>query len=222
MMTGCFNLRPPRARYNFTWDVQLVLKYLCSLYPLEELSLKLLTFKLITLVALITASRAQTLSAMDLKFMSYSSDRTTYVFHIHDMLKTTRPGNNLPNVVLKQYDKPELCVVRTLRRYIVCTRKIRKSTYLFVSYMNLLKVTTSTLARWLKTVLTLSGVDISTFKAHSIRGASTSAALAAGCSMKDVLSTANWASAGTFQKFYHKKVSVVDNTFAGYVLSSGK
>lgn len=221
LMTGCFNLKPPRARYNFTWDVGVVLRFLSSLYPLEDLSLKLLTFKLVTLVALITAARAQTLSALDLDYLSYNSEKSVFVFQIHDILKTTRPGNSLPNIVLKQYDKPELCVIRTLKRYIVSTKKLRKSNYLFVSYKTYCKVTTSTLARWLRIVLTMSGVDVSKFKAHSFRGASTTAALSAGCSLKDILSTANWASAETFKKFYHKQVSNsdVENNFANSVLS---
>lgn len=62
MLKGCFNLNPPRARYSFTWDVNLVLSFLSSLYPLEDLTLKNWTFKLVALVALTTAARAQSIS----------------------------------------------------------------------------------------------------------------------------------------------------------------
>lgn len=109
-MTGCYNLNPPRVRYKFTWDVNMVLKFLITLYPLEDLSLKMLTFKLISLMALTTAARAQTLSALDVNYMSSSSDKMTVVFHIHDLLKTSRPGHSLPNIEIKSYVKPELCV----------------------------------------------------------------------------------------------------------------
>lgn len=218
MMTGCYNLNPPKVRYRFTWDVSLMLRFLSTLYPLEDLSLKLLTFKLISLMALTTAARAQTLSALNIKFLSRSADNKTVVFHIQDLLKTSRPGKSLPNLEIKHYVKPELCVVRTLWRYIKETHKVRKSPYLFISYVNFEKVTTASLARWLKTVLKLSGIDNSIFKARSYRGASTSAALAAGCSMKDILSTANWSSANTFHKYYHKNV-VCDKDFASSVLN---
>lgn len=45
------------------------------------------------------------------------------------------------------------------------------------------------------------GIDISQFKAHSTRAASTSAS---GVPMKDILKTANWSRESTFQKFYLK------------------
>ena len=45
-----------------TWDVSIVIKYLFTLCPLSELSLKQLTYKLIALIALPTAARALTIS----------------------------------------------------------------------------------------------------------------------------------------------------------------
>jgi len=65
-------------------------------------------------------------------------------------------------------------------------------------------VTSSTIARWLKTCLTNAGVDISTFQAHSIRGASTSKAAASGVTVADILTAADWSSEGTFQHFYNR------------------
>jgi hypothetical protein len=58
--------------------------------------------------------------------------------------------------------------------------------------LDVFNVTTSTLARWLKSVLELSGINSSIFKAHSFRGAAASAAFLSGCKMKDILLTANW------------------------------
>ena len=40
-MKGAFNLKPAVPRYNFTWDVSILLEYLRKLSPLENLSLKL-------------------------------------------------------------------------------------------------------------------------------------------------------------------------------------
>jgi hypothetical protein len=53
-----------------TWDVSVVLTFLFILHPLSELSLKLLTYKLIALIALTTAARAQTILALDINYMS--------------------------------------------------------------------------------------------------------------------------------------------------------
>lgn len=60
-------MRPPVARYMFTWDVGQVLKYLGSLYPLNDLSLKMITLKSVAFMALATAQRSQTLSSRNLK-----------------------------------------------------------------------------------------------------------------------------------------------------------
>lgn len=206
MMKGCYNFNPPRARYTFTWDVNVVLNFLFTLYPLEELSLKDLTLKLIALVALATAARAQSLSALDLKFMYKNEKEDIIVFQIRELLKTSRPGTSLPNIILRKFDKPQICVVRTLLHYISRTKDVRKSSSLFISYVTYCKVTSSTLSRWLKTVLLKADINIDVFKGHSFRGASTSAAFASGCSLKDILATANWSSAKTFYKFYHKDI----------------
>ncbi|CAC5358376.1 unnamed protein product [Mytilus coruscus] len=68
------------------------------------------------------------------------------------------------------------------------------------------KISTSTLARWLKIILTSSGIDVTKFQAHSFRGASTSAAFSAGITLDTIMKTANWKSAKTFKKFYLREV----------------
>ena len=105
----------------------------------------MLTLKLVALLALSSAARAQTLSALDIKYMNFSGD--SVIFNIHQLLKTSRPGTSLSSVVLKQFVKPELCVVTTLKSYLNRTASVRKSNSLFVSYVNYNKVTTCTLAR---------------------------------------------------------------------------
>ena len=84
-----------------------------------------------------------------------------------------------------------MCVYNTLLEYIKRT-KDRKSKHLFVSFKTLLPVSTSTIARWLKIVLTGAGIDVATFGAHSYRGVSTSAAMGAGVTLKEILLMANW------------------------------
>ncbi|KAJ8912442.1 hypothetical protein NQ315_006109, partial [Exocentrus adspersus] len=49
------NLRPNASRYDYTWDPTIVLNYLSKMVPNESLSLKELSYKLITLLALITS-----------------------------------------------------------------------------------------------------------------------------------------------------------------------
>ena len=50
-------------RYAAVWDVNQVLDYLKTLYPVHEISRKSLTLKLTMLLALVTAQRGQSLLA---------------------------------------------------------------------------------------------------------------------------------------------------------------
>ena len=84
---------------------------------------------------------------------------------------------------------------------------MRKSQYVLVSYCTYSRVTTSTIARWLKEGLRLSGIDISVFKANSFRGAAASAAFLSGCSLKEILKTADWSSVKNFKKYYLRDVN---------------
>ena len=55
-----------------------------------------------------------------------------------------------------------------------------------------------TVARWLKELLHMSGIDTSTFKAHSIRGAVTTEVARQGFSISDILQFADWSQQNTF------------------------
>ena len=65
-------------------------------------------------------------------------------------------------------------------------------------------VTKDTIARWIKTVMARSGINVRKYGAHTIRAAATSKAGSQGVPIQDILKTAGWSNAGTFQKFYHK------------------
>lgn len=67
LLKGVFRLRPPLPKYNLTWDTTCVLDQLSQWYPNEELTLTQLTKKTITLLALTTAHRVQTLSKINIK-----------------------------------------------------------------------------------------------------------------------------------------------------------
>jgi hypothetical protein len=95
---GFFNIKPLPYKPNLTWDVSKVLKFISTLMPLESLNLKMLTYKLIALVALTTAARAQTLSALYLNYMSLFHDKVS--FTINSLLKTSRPGRRNPDIVI--------------------------------------------------------------------------------------------------------------------------
>lgn len=214
-MKGLYEAKPPKPRYNFTWDVSTVLRYLCTLWPLEGLTLKLLTLRLTALLALSTAQRVQTINCFKLKLMSDFGDYV--VFTIDELTKTSRPGRGIQRVKIDKFSNKNICVVQCLHYYIAKTKKLRKTDRLLISYKTHKEVTTSTIARWLKEVLHLSGIKTDIFSAHSYRGASTSCAFSNGFRLSDLLSTANWTNARTFHMFYHREKQ---SSYSNCVLSS--
>ena len=138
------------------------------------------------------------------------------IFAIDELTKTSKPGKSLQKDRIDIFINKKLCVVHTMNYYIKQTEKFRKSNQLLVSYKTFKEVSSSTIARWLKEVLHLAGIDTSIFKAHSYRSASTSAAFSCGISLNDVLNTANWTNANTFYRFYNRETR---DSFSRIVLS---
>lgn len=58
LLQGMFNQRPPAPRYQAVWDVSLVVKHIQDCPPTSQLTLKELSKRLVTLLALCNASRA--------------------------------------------------------------------------------------------------------------------------------------------------------------------
>ena len=65
-------------------------------------------------------------------------------------------------------------------------------------------VTSSTIARWLKTCLQKAGIDTFKFKAHSTRAAAATKAAMSGSTVDEIMKAADWFSEGIFQKFYYR------------------
>jgi hypothetical protein len=220
-MKGLYNTIPPKPRYSATWDVSKVLNLISTWMPLKQLSLKKLTYKLTVLIALSTAARVQTLQALCADRCVFGANGVSC--NCGDKLKTSKPGND-HILVLSCFEESNLCPVRTLKSYLSRTKKLRKSRQLFVSFVNFKAVSTSTIARWLKDVLMLAGIDTNTYKAHSYRGASVSAAYMKGCRVSDILKMADWSSVKNFKKFYLRNIEHDDNSnsvsFTKTVLSS--
>ncbi|KAI8511562.1 hypothetical protein Bbelb_106620 [Branchiostoma belcheri] len=116
-----------------------------------------------------------------------------------------------------------LCAFTYLKEYLRRTSSLRKERggeqKLFISYRRPHRpVGSATLARWVKSVLGTAGVDTATFSAHSTRGASTSAAAAAGVSLHSIMKAADWSRESTFLKYYRRDNN--QHTFGQAVLST--
>ena len=99
------------------------------------------------------------------------------------------------------------------------SRHLEEPNVLFLSVIKPFKpVSSSTIARWIKEILALSGIDTDIFKAHSTRGAAATAAVDKGVSISEILQLGDWSQVNTFQKFYYRPQF---NTSVGSAVLSG-
>lgn len=216
-MKGSFNLKPPLPRYTSTWDPTIVLNYLDNLEHNDMLTLEQLTKKLVCLLALCKASRSSDLCALDLT--GYRETQSGVVFsHVH--LRKTSKINFLPESYYPKYpDNRKLCVVDAIKMYIEKTAELRKSPRFLIATRKPYKsVSSKTVARWILDFMGKSGVNVSLFKSHSIRSASTSLAYQRGVSLSDIQKSADWGSTHTFFKFYLRPTDT--GSFCHSVISS--
>ena len=118
-------------------------------------------------------------------------------------------------LILKAFkNKENICVVNYAREYInrktqlgIMDRNSSADQNFFVSFRAPYKtVKASTIAKWILQVMSSAGVDTDRFKAHSTRGAGTSAAKGL-VPIDMILASGGWSSPSTFSKFYDKPLS---------------
>jgi integrase len=215
-----YQTRPVFPKYQNVWDVDIVLSYLQGLSPLCELSLKLLTLKLVMLMLLATGQRCQSIYLLDLKQIRIVDK--SVVFVLDRLVKQSRPGKAQPVLTLPYFGSNEsLCVFTVLKEYLQRTRGLRQGhTQLLVSYIKPYKaVSKDTISRWVQTVLVLAGINTNIFKPHSTRAASTSKAKSCGVPLSTILKAAGWSNNNTFARFYDCTVNKNANVFAEAILT---
>ena len=221
-MKGVFERRPSLPKYTSTWDVNVVLTFLRTLKDVQTLSLKELSWKLTTLLMLLSGQRIQTIHMLDIRYMTLMESSCS--FSISKPVKQTRPGTHVTDLVFQAYlTDPRLCIVKCIQEYVSRTQPLRgDETQLLISFVKPHKaVSKDTIGRWVKSVLANAGIDTSKFGAHSTRAASTSAAKHSGLDLATIMKAAGWSNASTFALFYHKPIqssSVAD--FSRAVLSN--
>jgi hypothetical protein len=188
------------------WNVEIVLVYLRKLSPVKTLTLKDLTLKLVMLLALTCVTRAQTLHLMSLDYLEKKT--SSFSFCIVENLKQSRPGYTNPMFKVKSYPVDRrLCPLLVLKEYLFRMKNRRKSQYLLVSYIKPHdRITTSTISRWIRVVLQRSGIDVTKYKAHSVRAAATSKVVSNHTPVQDIMKLAGWTLESTFSRFYNKKI----------------
>lgn len=218
---GISNEKPRNAKYTATWDPNVVLTFLSNLFPNDSLTLEQLTKKLVTLLALTTAQRVQTLSKIKLE--NIHSSETGIKITITDKIKTSNRLRAQPLLDIPYFTQENICPAKTLQSYIRKTADIRppNESYLLITFKKPYHTaTTQSISRWIKDILEKSGIDTSIFTAHSTRHASTSAAARNGLNIETIRKAAGWSeNSSVFAQFYNRPL-VNKEVFASYCNSS--
>ena len=149
-LRGVYNSRPSLPRHTEIWDVRIVLDKLREMSPASTLALKELTYKLVMLIALVSAQRGQTIPLLNIKNMSKTG--SSYFFAITELTKTKKPGHKADIITLMAFTPDiRLCVYHCLEEYIQQTEKLRSDDgQLFISFNRPHnKVSRETVRRWI-------------------------------------------------------------------------
>jgi len=215
---GVGRLRPPKCRYNNTWDASAILKFFVSWDCNEQLNLMNLSMKLVALLALCSGQRVQTLSSIKLNEIVFND--TGVKIYISSQLKTSKPGVGTV-LTFNVFSESKLCVVCCLRCYIERTKCLRSTQYLLMATRPKYdRASVQTVSNWLKKVLSLADIDVSHYKSHSFRHSSTSKALDLGVSTDVIYRAAGWSeNSKVFSKFYCRPI-VKEGQFSDAMLHS--
>ncbi len=203
---ACFNKRPQLSKVSVTWDVDLVLRYLKTLSPVNTIPMYLLTHKVVMLLLLLSGQRGQSIHVLDIRNLKLN--KSVAQFQIGTLLKQSRPGSGIMELKFKAYAPDRrLCVVTALQAYIDRTTDVRGDcTQLLLTYRKPIHAASrDSIRRWTRAVLQEAGVDLSVFSPHSTRSASTSK-VATKLPLSTILTTAGWSRESTFTKYYRKNV----------------
>jgi hypothetical protein len=228
LLKGVFNQRPPQKSLVPEWDLLLVLKRLQlePFEPLKEASLKLVTYKFIILLSLVTARRVSNLTHLEIgNKCRIQTSKVTFL--PVELSKADDPSHFMQEVVVTGFpENPKLCVLRVFKHYLRRTENLRSGE----KSLRLLRCISKphnppspkTVSRWIVNVIKMCyEIDeglCHKVKAHSVRAIAPSWAKFLGAPKDKILSAADWRRDTTFTKFYLRELSEEQTTFGKAVL----
>ena len=217
---GVFNLRPPPAPTQYTWDTNTVLTYIKHMENNTHLTLKQLTLKLVALLMLLAATRVHCIHAFSVKAMSLIGDTCTfYPIVLQKQARPSFPGD--PITYRAYHDDVQLCVHSCLREYLDRRAQLvpEETHQLLITYRKPHHPAhKDTIARWLKSMLKEAGIDTTRFTAHSYRSATTSNVRQRDVPIQVILKQGQWSSENTFGKYYSKEIEYDSNLYGRTIL----
>ena len=158
-----------------------MIKYMISLGKNRTLLLKVISMKLVTLLAITCPESISAFASLDLRHCSVLPEGVSFKLTVP---RKTGSLDKPAEAFFARFDQDrKLCPAECFRYYLKLSRNVRPvipsslPDKLFISFIRPHKpVTSTTLGRWLRTFMSAAGIDSHVFKAHSVRGASTTAA----------------------------------------------
>ena len=187
-----------------------------------------LSLKTALLLAITSAHRGKELHLLSVNLLNIHHKHSTFQFHKKH--KKTKPGKiPKPSTFHRSPGNRLLCPCTTLDDYVRRSRewrirdhtsKLYQPDQLFLSSIEPHQaVSKSTIATWMVDMIRKAGVDVSTYKSHSTRGASTSKAASLGLPIDIIVKQGNWSNNTVFEKFYYKPIEEDSRKFQETVLS---
>ncbi len=230
-MHGVRRLRPVRPTAVPSWDLSVVLEGLVTapFEPLESASDRILTLKVVLLLALTSLKRVG-----DLQAFSVSETCMDFAPGLVKVTLRPRPGY-IPKVLstsfrsqvvtLHSFHPPPfassederlhlLCPVRALKLYVDRSKVWRKSPQLLICFgagRRGLATSKQRISHWVRDAISLAYEARNlpsplSLRAHSTRGVASSQALFRGVPLEDICVAAGWSSPHTFVRFYNLDV----------------
>ena len=217
-----YKRRPSFPRYFITWDIKKLLNFL-SWHPISSLFFKKLTLKTLTIVSVTSSDRAQTIKPIDIENSEVTENGIFFL--IYSLLKCSKKIRPVRVVKCIKFDEPSLDVCSYVIAYMQKSLKYRirdvnkglpNPRQLFLSYSTGKPLRRATISKYLLEVLSLAGIDTSTFKAHSYRGALPSIMSKRCASPGQILAQGDWQQMGTFERYYNR---YADNSVEGRLIA---
>ena len=79
LLLGVFNKETRQPKYTVIWDISKVIDYISTLDNNEDLSAKIITLKLTTLLAILSSKRASELTYLDIRHIEFKEN--SVIFH---------------------------------------------------------------------------------------------------------------------------------------------